>query len=46
MKTETPYDEGLACADRGGSAAECPYEYESKDGQDWLDGYHDGGGED
>lgn len=41
-----PYAEGMDAAHKGQSAATCPYEYNTREGQDWLIGFEDGGGDD
>lgn len=44
--TKDPYAEGMDAAHKGGMAAECPYDYSSADGQEWMRGFEDGGGDD
>lgn len=39
------YNGGLEAAQCGQSAATCPYEYSSKEGEQWLAGHQDGGGD-
>lgn len=46
MDDKDPYAEGLEAAESGLSSATCPYEYDTPDGDEWLKGYQDGGGDD
>jgi ribosome modulation factor len=39
------YTQGLEAAHSGKMVADCPYEYNTPEGQKWLNGYQDGGGE-
>ena len=40
------YAEGMEAAHAGQAAAACPYEYDTHDGEAWLRGFEDGGGDD
>jgi ribosome modulation factor len=40
------YEEGNEAAHSNKSAADCPYNFSTKDGQDWLKGYEENGGTD
>lgn len=40
------YAEGIEAAHTGKYAAHCPYEFSSEQGEQWLKGYYDGGGQD
>lgn len=41
-----PYAEGMEAAHSGKHAADCPYGFSTPDGEEWLKGFEDGGGDD
>lgn len=47
MEDKTSFDcycDGLEAAHIGKSAADCPYDYTTREGKEWIMGYEDGGG--
>jgi len=38
------YKEGVRAAYKGRIAADCPYAYDSVEGESWIEGFQDGGG--
>ena len=43
---EYAYEMGVDAAHSGKSAADCPFEYETPEGEKWMLGYQEGGGTD
>jgi hypothetical protein len=39
-----PYEEGVEAAHSNRSQADCPYSFSSPEGEQWVQGYQDGGG--
>jgi len=46
MTNTDPYAEGMEAAHSGQSAAHCSYQYGTHEGDEWLRGFQDGGGND
>lgn len=40
------YEEGNDAAHTGKTAADCPYKFDSPEGEEWLKGYYENGGSD
>jgi ribosome modulation factor len=45
LMEEGPYMQGFDAAHYGKMVADCPYEYNTPEGAEWLAGYQDGGGD-
>jgi len=41
-----PYAQGQDAAHTNKSQCDCPYDYSTPEGEQWVQGYQDGGGED
>ena len=45
-ETTDPYAQGVEAAHTNQSQAHCPYGYDTPEGEQWVQGYLDGGGTD
>lgn len=45
MSQADAYEEGWEAAQAGKMAADCPYSYDSPQGEQWMLGYQNGGGD-
>ena len=40
-----PYEQGIEAANMGQHAANCPYQYDTEEGEQWMKGFQQAGGQ-